>query len=104
MKDEHLVPLSTPEAMVLNPANDYVAEFARNAPRDRVVSLRAIMKPAKKTKKATDGLNGKSLIGDVAEQVLNADQPLNVVDDDHMLIGTIDRKSMTSALFSKELA
>ena len=61
------------------------------------------MKPAKKPKKVKDGLNGKSLIGDVAEQVLNADKPLNVVDGDNMLVGTIDRQTMTSALFSKEL-
>ena len=103
MKDGHLVQLSTPEEMVLNPANDYVAEFARNAPRDRIVSLKAIMKPAKASKKVKGGLNGKSLIGDVAEQVLNADKPLNVVDEDNMLIGTIDRKTMSSALFSKDL-
>ena len=48
MKDGRLVQLSTPEEMVLNPADDYVAEFARNAPRDRIVSVGAIMDPAQK--------------------------------------------------------
>lgn len=103
MKDGRLVQLSTPEEMVLNPADDYVAEFAKNAPRDRIVSVRAIMTPTKaKNPKKGHGVAARALIGSVAEQVLNADKPVNVVDENDMILGTISRERMSKALFSRE--
>ena len=103
MKDGRMEQLSTPEEMVLNPASEYVAEFARNAPRDRIVSVRAIMEPTKrKTPKKVDGVEGRALIGSVAERVLNSDKPVDVVDAENMLIGTISRERMSRALFSRE--
>lgn len=38
MKDGQIVQTGTPTELVLNPANDYVAEFTRDVPRDRVVT------------------------------------------------------------------
>ena len=103
MKDGRLVQLSTPEEMVLHPADDYVAEFAKNAPRDRIVSVGAIMTPTKsKTKRKGDGIGNRMLIGQVAEQVLNSDKPVPVVDADNVIIGSVTRQRMTQALLSKE--
>ncbi|MGI9356224.1 MAG: quaternary amine ABC transporter ATP-binding protein [Rhizobiaceae bacterium] len=103
MKDGRLEQLSTPEEMVLNPASDYVAEFARNAPRDRIVSVRAIMEPTKrKTPNKVDGVEGRALIGSVAERVLNSDKPVDVVDSENVVIGTVSRERMSRALFSRE--
>lgn len=102
MKDGKLVQLSTPEEMVLNPANDYVAEFARNAPRDRIVSVGAIMD--QKNGKATTSSNGispKAKIGEVAEQVLNSEKPTKVVDENNVVTGTVSRERITRALFGK---
>jgi glycine betaine/proline transport system ATP-binding protein len=45
MKDGRMVQLATPEELVLNPADDYVAEFARNAPHQRIISVGAVMEP-----------------------------------------------------------
>ena len=104
MKDGRLVQLTTPEEMVLNPADEYVSRFTENAPRGRIVSARAIMEKTKgKPKKA----NGSSVaaddkIGDIAEQVLNSSKPVPVVDAKGMAIGAISRQRMTSALFGKE--
>jgi len=103
MKDGAMVQLSTPEEMVLNPANDYVAEFARNAPRDRIVSVGAIMKPAKsKSGKKSEGVNASMKIGEVAELVLNSSDPVQVIDQDDLVVGTISRRQMTQALFGKD--
>ncbi len=38
MKDGQVVQTGTPTQLVLNPVNDYVAEFTRDVPRDRVVT------------------------------------------------------------------
>lgn len=100
MKDGRMVQLCPPEEMVLHPANDYVAEFARNAPRERIISASTIMVPTKsRAKKFKNGVNGKTKIGEIAAQVLNADKPVIVTDDDGAPIGEISRKLITEALF-----
>jgi glycine betaine/proline transport system ATP-binding protein len=103
MKGGKLVQLSTPEEMVLNPADDYVAEFAKNAPRDRIITAHAIMTPANgKARRKGNGIPGRALIGTVAEQVLNSDKPVNVLDEDNFVVGTLSRQRMSKALFSRE--
>ena len=103
MKDGRMVQLSTPEEMVLHPADEYVAEFARNAPRDRIVSVGAIMEPAKKKngKAPANAIQSKALIGEVAEQVLNSDKPVAVATADGTLAGHLSRERITRALFGK---
>ena len=103
MKDGRMVQLCPPEEMVLHPADDYVAEFARNAPRDRIISAKTIMVPTKsRAKKIKNGVNGKAKIGEIAAQVLNADKPIIVTDDDGAPIGEITRKLITEALFGTD--
>jgi len=104
MKDGRLVQLTTPEEMVLNPADEYVTRFTENAPRGRIVSAQAIMEKAKgKPKKANGaGVSATAKIGDIAEQVLNSDKPVPVVDQNGFAVGAISRERMTSALFSRE--
>jgi glycine betaine/proline transport system ATP-binding protein len=98
MKDGKLVQLATPEEMVTNPADDYVREFTKNAPRDRIVTLGTI------ARKGTGKTNGTPLlasmhIGDAAAQVLSSDSPLNVVDKDGRKIGVVTRDQMIAALY-----
>jgi glycine betaine/proline transport system ATP-binding protein len=100
MKDGRLVQLATPEAMVADPADDYVREFTRHAPRDRIITVGAIAAPK---------LNGvptqvvpvaaEARIGDVAARVLAADTPLPVVDETGRQIGTVSRAAMIAALY-----
>ena len=42
MQDGRIVQIGTPEDLVLSPADGYVAEFTREAPRARILSARAI--------------------------------------------------------------
>lgn len=98
MKDGRIVQLSTPEEMVLNPANDYVAEFARNAPRERIVSAGAIMESA------NGGFSDQPVqvsdkIGSIANRVLNSESPIAVADADNQIVGQISRARITEALF-----
>lgn len=45
MKDGLLVQLGTPTELVLNPVNDYVAEFTKDVPRDRVITVGELVDP-----------------------------------------------------------
>jgi glycine betaine/proline transport system ATP-binding protein len=97
MKDGRLVQLTTPEDMVINPADDYVTEFAQYAPRDRIITVRSIM--SKSLAGTGTGVSAASRIGDVAAQVLAADGPVPVLDEGGQMVGTVTRDAMISALF-----
>ena len=101
MKDGRLVQLATPEEMVTNPADDYVREFTRNAPRDHIVSVGAIA-----TKGTASGkpIRAAAKIGDVAAEVLASDVPMPVVDDAGKHLGIISRAAMIAGLYPEPAA
>ena len=103
MKDGRMVQLATPEELVLNPADDYVAEFAKNAPRERIVSVGAIMQPA--TDSASGTVSSTAKIGSVAEQVLTSEHPVAVVDEaSGNVVGSIDRHNVATSIFGTRAA
>lgn len=101
MKDGRLVQLSTPEDMVLNPADEYVANFARNAPRDRIVSAGAVMQPLGRETNMDRAVQVSDKIGAIAELVLSSDVPIAVCDDKKQPVGQLTRSNLTQALFGK---
>lgn len=103
MKDGRLVQLATPEQMVSHPANDYVREFTRNAPRDRIVTARAIALPAPCETIGMPVL-ASARLGDIAAQVLASDGPVRVVDNDGAWVGAVTREGMIAALYPEPAA
>jgi len=98
MKDGRLVQLATPEDMVSAPADDYVREFTRNAPRDRILTVGAV---ASREHVPVNGVNvlASAKIGDAAALVLSSDKAIAVIDADGKPVGAIDRKRMIAALY-----
>jgi len=99
MKDGRMVQMDTPEQIVLHPANDYVAEFSRNAPHERIVTVRAIMSEAQA--EGDNPIEAHSLIGKVAKRVLTSDAPIPVIDKG-AIIGSVGRAQMLDGLFGRD--
>ncbi|MFZ1726526.1 MAG: ATP-binding cassette domain-containing protein [Albidovulum sp.] len=99
MKDGRMVQMDTPEQIVLNPANDYVAEFSRNAPHERIVTVRAIMSDSKAA--GDNPIDAHALIGKVAKRVLTSDAPIPVIDKG-AIIGSVGRAQMLDGLFGRD--
>ena len=80
------------------PADDYVREFTRNAPRDRILTVGAVASPERVP---VNGVNvlASAKIGDAAALVLSSDKAIAVVDADGKPVGAIDRKRMIAALY-----
>ena len=102
MKDGLLVQLDTPEAMVRNPADAYVAEFTKNAPRERIISARAIMQPLP-AGTAADGqaVPGDTRLGDLALRVLTSEAPVPVLGEDGSVAGVVTRDALVQALYGE---
>jgi len=96
MKDGAVIQVATPEELVLNPASDYVEEFARHVPRDKVMSVGSIM--TKGSDGAGDGISAKAKIAEVAEQVVHAKTPQRVTDETGKVVGSIDADAIIRVL------
>jgi glycine betaine/proline transport system ATP-binding protein len=98
MKEGRLVQLTTPETMVMHPADDYVRAFSKNAPRDRIITVGSLalqgLAPG-----VGEAIDARTRIGDAAPRVLASDDPIAVVDPSGLPIGAVTRARMIEALF-----
>jgi len=56
MRDGRVVQIGTPEEILTDPANDYVAQFVQDVDRARVLTASAVMEPARATVPLASGL------------------------------------------------
>jgi glycine betaine/proline transport system ATP-binding protein len=97
MQDGRVIQIGAPEELATAPATPYVAEFTREIPRAKVLSVRAIMTPA-----GTDGFAGEvaatTKIEAVARRVIDAGQPFAVTDEQGAVIGQLERRAVLDVL------
>jgi len=98
MKDGAFVQVGSAEAVVLHPANEYVAEFTKDVPRASVLTARAIMnapQPGLETRHPIDG--GLKLDALIA-LLTDVEGVLPVVNQQGAVIGSLDRRTVMLAL------
>ncbi|MEQ8831362.1 MAG: betaine/proline/choline family ABC transporter ATP-binding protein [Alphaproteobacteria bacterium] len=103
MKDGRVVQIGTPSELVLNPADDYVAEFTEDVPLVRVIRVRDVMEPI--TSDAPG--DGSSVSPDMClEEILPAfagtDRPLVVRDGDGKAVGRVTPAGVVKSLAAGE--
>jgi glycine betaine/proline transport system ATP-binding protein len=104
MQDGRIVQTGTPEDLVLSPADSYVAEFTREAPRAKILSARAICR-AKRNGEAIDGeIPADRKVAEFAKQVEASGGAFAVHDADGALLGVVDRACVMSVLIGGDEA
>ena len=100
MHDGRIVQIDTPEALVMSPANAYVAEFVQNIPKQKVLSAGGIMQPL-----ASEGdvdlehaVEKDAKIRDIAKQVVGSERPVAVRDAAGAPIGLLRREDVLDVL------
>ena len=101
MKDGVVVQLGTAEELVINPADDYVAKFTKEAPRGKLITARAIMTPVHGQAAIMPGVDAGSKLNDIAAEVLAREAPTPVLDDAEQVIGVIERQELVNSLFER---
>ena len=99
-----VVQMDAPEALVLNPKTDYVREFTKNVSRDKVLTVGGVAEPGgagpDQNGALADGeIPGDAKLADAARQILSADRPLRVVDENGAPSGIVRRERVIEALF-----
>jgi glycine betaine/proline transport system ATP-binding protein len=102
MRDGKIVQTGTPEELVLAPADPYVAEFTREAPRAKILTARAIMRPANGTASFAGELAPGTKVAALAAAVEAADRPFAVVEDGRV-VGMVDRAAVVRVLLGPEV-
>ena len=110
MRHGQFVQVGTPQELVLNPKNDYVNAFVKDAPRAKVLTAGAICAPGELR------LNGGIAAGEPGRPTVRAeasiqellpllaerDTAVKVVDDGGAALGYVDRPAILKALIQVE--
>lgn len=94
MKNGRVIQQGRPEDLVLRPADDYVRDFTRNIPKQKVLRVSAIMAPPDTAAQAQDPICADATIDQVAARILEADHSLAVVDPSGQPVGSVHRKAL----------
>jgi glycine betaine/proline transport system ATP-binding protein len=102
MKDGAIVQIGTPEELVLHPATDYVAEFTRDVERARAISARSIMRPVETADAQSPKVPAKAKLASFAGEIVGADRPFAVVEEDGRILGEIWPAQVIEILAGRE--
>jgi glycine betaine/proline transport system ATP-binding protein len=101
MKDGKFVQVGTPEDIVANPADEYVADFTRDVPRAHVLTARSIMRPvnghAASIAADAPSVHGGTVLQELLSIVADADRTIRVTEGE-VVVGIVDRGDVVRAL------
>ena len=100
MKDGAIIQIGTPEDLVTRPADGYVADFTREIPRAKVLSVRAVM--GEPVESPAGEVRADAKVQEVAMAVAAEDAPFAVLDDRGAVVGSLGREDVLQVLVGLE--
>jgi len=99
MNAGRIIQIGTPEDLVLKPADDYVAEFTRDIPRAKVLSVAALMKAPVSEKYADfPALTPQIRIEEIRADLIHQSAPLAVNNTQGEVVGTLYPRDVLDVL------
>jgi glycine betaine/proline transport system ATP-binding protein len=100
MRHGQFVQVGTPEELVLNPRNDYVNAFVKDAPRGRVLTAAAVMAacPPGWDMSSCPTVRPEDKLDDLLPIAAAHERPIAVVDGAGLPLGLVDRTAVLRAL------
>jgi glycine betaine/proline transport system ATP-binding protein len=109
MRDGKVIQIGTPEEIVVNPADDYVADFVKGISRLKVVQAKSIMQTVEnfenKNGKITNDLeivNESDLLSKLIETSASKDKPIIVNNNQNKIVGVISQSDLLKAVIEGE--
>ena len=101
MRNGRFVQVGTPTEVVLEPADEYVANFVRDVPRSHVVPVDAVMSAPSEGPFAGDVQSG-SKVREAVNLVARSELPVRVVQEGRN-VGTLDRVGVLSVMATEDI-
>ena len=101
MKDGAIIQTGTPEELVVAPSTDYVAEFTRDIPRAKVLTVGSVMSAGDVAGETAGEVAVTDRIADVADRVEAVDRPYAVLDEAGRQVGSIGRAAVVDVLIGR---
>ena len=105
MRDGMVVQIGTPEEIVINPADEYVADFVKGISRLKVVQAKTIMQPLKEYENKfgsigddIEKVNENDLLSQLIETSISKDKPILVLNESKKKIGIITQSDLLKAV------
>ena len=105
MRDGRVVQIGTPEEIVVNPSDDYVADFVKGISRLKVVQAKTIMQSLEQYKKNfgenlsnNEKVNENDLLSKLIETSVSKDKPIVVVNNHNTEVGIITQSDLLKAV------
>ena len=105
MKDGVIEQIDTPANIILHPATEYVEKFTNEVPREKVLVCENVMEAIDTVPADAFGtikVEKEAIIESVAEEVLNEEKPVAVVDKNRRIVGVLRSKTIIHILFGKK--
>ena len=103
MYEGEIVQLGTAEELITNPATDYVAEFTKDIPRGKLLSVRAVMDAPSDDTHADLTVRDSDNVQKIAGPVLAQDRDVRVLNESGEVIGSLNRRHLLEVLFEDSL-
>ena len=105
MRDGMVVQIGTPEEIVVNPADEYVADFVKGISRLKVVRAKTIMQSIKDYENKFEPLgddnetvNENDVLSKLIETSISKDKPIIVTNKNNQKIGVISQSDLLKAV------
>jgi glycine betaine/proline transport system ATP-binding protein len=99
MKDGRIEQIGSPEDLVMRPATAYVAEFTRDVPKAKVLTVAAIMSRDVVGDVGAGEVRADDKIASIAGRLRETRTPLGVVDASGTRVGSVTRDAVADILF-----
>ena len=94
MRDGKVIQVGTAEELVVNPADDYVEEFTREAPRAKILTVRSIMLPSNGAHGLAGAIPAATRVTEAARTIDASTQDFAVINDEGKTIGIVNRTTL----------
>jgi len=105
MRDGEVVQIGTPEEIVVNPADEYVADFVKGISRLKVVQAKTVMQSIKEYEKKFGSLsddnelvNENDVLSKLIETSISKDKPIIVSNKNNQKVGVISQSDLLKAV------
>ena len=105
MRDGKVIQIGTPEQIVVNPADEYVADFVKGISRLKVVQAKTIMQSVEsyensngKLEENLQSIDEHELLSKIIEVSKSKDKPLVVKNNDNKNVGVITQSDLLKAV------